>query len=114
SGLRDLRGSRGGQMSASRTELDMPLSVVILGSLGMVLILMFVPSLGLGVSLWGLLGAGMILLFGFLFVTVSSRLTGEVGSSSNPISGMTIATLLMTCLIFLALGRTVAHDPQVL
>ena len=41
----------------------------------------------------------MILLFGFLFVTVSSRLTGEVGSSSNPISGMTIATLLMTCLI---------------
>jgi uncharacterized oligopeptide transporter (OPT) family protein len=48
----------------------------------------------------------MILLFGFLFVTVSSRLTGEVGSSSNPISGMTIATLLMTCLIFLLLQRT--------
>src|SRR5262249_9893146 len=42
---------------------------------------------------------------GFLFVTVSSRLTGEVGSSSNPISGMTIATLLMTCLIFWLLGR---------
>src|SRR5439155_19085042 len=56
----------------------------------------------------------MILVFGFLFVTVSSRLTGEVGSSSNPISGMTIATLLMTCLIFLALGRTVANDPTVL
>jgi uncharacterized oligopeptide transporter (OPT) family protein len=48
----------------------------------------------------------MILLFGFLFVTVSSRLTGEVGSSSNPISGMTIATLLMTCLIFLLVGKT--------
>jgi hypothetical protein len=47
----------------------------------------------------------MILLFGFLFVTVSSRLTGEVGSSSNPISGMTIATLLLVCLIFLVLGR---------
>ena len=44
----------------------------------------------------------MILLFGFLFVTVSSRLTGEVGSSSNPISGMTIATLLLVCLIFLS------------
>src|SRR5207249_9389999 len=48
----------------------------------------------------------LILVFGFLFVTVSSRLTGEVGSSSNPCSGMTIATLLMTCLIFLVLGMT--------
>jgi len=47
----------------------------------------------------------MILVFGFLFVTVSSRLTGEVGSSSNPISGMTIATLLLVCLIFWAIGR---------
>jgi uncharacterized oligopeptide transporter (OPT) family protein len=45
-------------------------------------------------------------LFGFLFVTVSSRLTGEIGSSSNPISGMTVATLLLTCLIFLVLGWT--------
>ena len=59
-----------------------------------------------GLSLQGILGALMILLFGFLFVTVSSRLTGEVGSSSNPISGMTIATLLLTCLIFVLLGRT--------
>jgi uncharacterized oligopeptide transporter (OPT) family protein len=48
----------------------------------------------------------LIVLFGFLFVTVSSRLTGEIGSSSNPISGMTLATLLLTCLIFLALGWT--------
>src|SRR5207247_5659400 len=44
--------------------------------------------------------------FGFLFVTVSSRLTGEIGSSSNPISGMTVATLLLTCLAFLLLGWT--------
>src|SRR5438874_2455940 len=51
-----------------------------------------------------LLGAFLIVLFGFLFVTVSSRLTGEVGSSSNPISGMTIATLLLTCLIFVLIG----------
>ncbi len=49
-------------------------------------------------------GAAMIVLFGFLFVTVSSRLTGEIGSSSNPISGMTVATLLLTCLIFVLLG----------
>jgi uncharacterized oligopeptide transporter (OPT) family protein len=48
----------------------------------------------------------LIVLFGFLFVTVSSRLTGEIGSSSNPISGMTVATLLLTCLIFFLLGWT--------
>ena len=53
-----------------------------------------------------LLGALLIVVFGFLFVTVSSRLTGEIGSSSNPISGMTVATLLFTCLIFLLLGWT--------
>ena len=51
-----------------------------------------------------LVAALLIVLFGFLFVTVSSRLTGEIGSSSNPISGMTVATLLLTCLTFLALG----------
>jgi hypothetical protein len=84
----------------------MPMTVVLFGSIGLVLALAAVPQLGLGLSLNGLLGAVMILLFGFLFVTVSSRLTGEVGSSSNPISGMTIATLLMVCLIFLVLGRT--------
>ncbi|MGH9820490.1 MAG: OPT/YSL family transporter, partial [Pyrinomonadaceae bacterium] len=55
-------------------------------------------------------GAILIIILGFLFVTVSSRLTGEVGSSSNPISGMTVATLLITCLAFLALGWTAA-DP---
>src|SRR5204862_69010 len=48
----------------------------------------------------------LIVAFGFLFVTVSSRLTGEVGSSSNPISGMTVATLLLTCLVFLVIGWT--------
>jgi len=53
-----------------------------------------------------LLGAILIVVFGFLFVTVSSRLTGEIGSSSNPISGMTVATLLLTCLIFLIVGWT--------
>ena len=53
-----------------------------------------------------LAAAVLIVLFGFLFVTVSSRLTGEIGSSSNPISGMVVATLLLTCLIFLILGWT--------
>jgi uncharacterized oligopeptide transporter (OPT) family protein len=107
SGLRDLRASRAaGAEAAARTERDLSMNVVLFGSLGLVLALMFIPSLGLGLSLWGLLGALLILVFGFLFVTVSSRLTGEIGSSSNPISGMTIATLLMTCLIFLVLGQT--------
>ena len=53
-----------------------------------------------------LLGALLIVLFGALFVTVSSRLTGEIGSTSNPISGMTIATLMLTCLVFLIVGWT--------
>jgi uncharacterized oligopeptide transporter (OPT) family protein len=105
SGLRDLRASRAaGVEVTARTERDLSLNVVLFGSLGLVLVLMAVPALGLGFSPQGALGALMILLFGFLFVTVSSRLTGEVGSSSNPISGMTIATLLMTCLIFRIVG----------
>jgi putative OPT family oligopeptide transporter len=105
SGLRDLRSSTAGGPGAVRTERDMPMSVVVFGSLALVLALAAVPQLGLGLTLQGILGAIMILLFGFLFVTVSSRLTGEVGSSSNPISGMTIATLLLTCLIFVLVGR---------
>ena len=115
-GLRDLRASRAGGNGGAkpRTERDMPMTVVLFGSLGLVLVLAAVPQLGLGLSLNGLLGAVMILLFGFLFVTVSSRLTGEVGSSSNPISGMTIATLLLVCLIFLALGLTAKESPMVM
>ncbi len=89
-----------------RTSRDLPLSVVVLGSLALVAVLTIVPNVGLGLSLHGLVGAVLVVAFGFLFVTVSSRLTGEIGSSSNPISGMTVATLLLTCLIFLALGRT--------
>ncbi|HEV3440696.1 MAG TPA: OPT/YSL family transporter [Gemmata sp.] len=109
-GLRDLRASRAAASEGissviPRTERDMPMTVVIFGSLALVLIIAAVPQLGLGLNFFGLLGAAMILLFGFLFVTVSSRLTGEVGSSSNPISGMTIATLLLVCMIFLVLGR---------
>ncbi|MCS7269555.1 MAG: oligopeptide transporter, OPT family, partial [Gemmataceae bacterium] len=106
-GLRDLRASQhNGARSRLRTEQDMPISVVLLGSVGLVLALAAIPQLGLGLNTQGLLGAFLILLFGFLFVTVSSRLTGEVGSSSNPISGMTIATLLLVCLIFVVLGRS--------
>jgi putative OPT family oligopeptide transporter len=102
-GLRDLRatsraGVGGGVL---RTDEDLPIQVVLYGSLALVLAIMAAPQLHMN-----LLGAVLIVVFGFLFVTVSSRLTGEIGSSSNPISGMTVATLLLTCAIFLLLGWT--------
>jgi uncharacterized oligopeptide transporter (OPT) family protein len=88
-----------------RTERDLPMWVVVFGSLGLVIALAAAPAFGLGLNLIGVAGAVLILFFGFLFVTVSSRLTGEIGSSSNPISGMTVATLLLTCVILLGLAE---------
>jgi len=107
SGVRDLRGGDTGGVGGEvkRTERDLPIALVVSGSLGMVVALMALPQLGLGFTGGGLAGAVMILLFGFLFVTVSSRLTGEIGSSSNPISGMTVATLLFTCLVLVGLSE---------
>jgi hypothetical protein len=58
------------------------------------------------VNWFGIIAAALIVTLGFLFVTVASRITGEVGSSSSPISGMTVAALLITCLVFVAVGRT--------
>jgi putative OPT family oligopeptide transporter len=101
SSLGDLKGMAGGRGSLLRTERDMPISVVLYGSLGLVIVLWLIPQLQIN-----LIGAVMIILFGFFFATVSSRITGEIGSSSNPISGMTVATLLMTCLVFVVLGKT--------
>ncbi|MES1191321.1 MAG: oligopeptide transporter, OPT family [Steroidobacter sp.] len=91
----------GGSSSALRTEQDLSLKFVGIGLLVLIIWIMAAPSLHMN-----LLGALLIVIFGFLFVTVSSRLTGEIGSTSNPISGMTIATLLLTCLIFLLVGWT--------
>lgn len=111
SGIKDILA--GGAAKASgpkaRTDEDMPNSVVVVGSLLLVLAIAAAPGLGLGFGIKGILGAVLIVLFGFLFVTVSSRLTGEIGSSSNPISGMTVATLLLTCLIFVLLNQ---FDPN--
>ncbi len=84
-----------------RTERDLPIQLVAGGIGAMILAILFAPTLHMNLA-----GALLIVLFGFLFVTVSSRLTGEIGSSSNPISGMTVATLLLTCLIFLVVGWT--------
>jgi putative OPT family oligopeptide transporter len=99
-------GDKGSRAKLPRTARDLPLWVVGVGTLGLVAALAALPQLGLGFTLEGLVGATLIVLFGFLFVTVSSRLTGEIGSSSNPISGMTVATLLLTCLAFVAMGNT--------
>jgi putative OPT family oligopeptide transporter len=102
SGLAGVTASKGGTVKATlRTDEDIPLKWVVIGCLGIIAVITFATPLHMN-----LLGALLILVFGFLFSTVSSRLTGEVGSSSNPISGMAVATLLFTCLIFLAMGWT--------
>jgi putative OPT family oligopeptide transporter len=86
-----------------RTERDMPMWIVIGGSLVLALFLAVAPRMP---TQGNVLASILVVLFGFFFVTVSSRITGLIGSSSNPISGMTIATLILTCLIFVALGWT--------
>jgi uncharacterized oligopeptide transporter (OPT) family protein len=93
--------SAGSVKTALRTDQDIPLKWVLTGCLAIIAVITFATPLHMN-----LLGALLILVFGFLFSTVSSRLTGEVGSSSNPISGMAVATLLFTCLIFLVMGWT--------
>ncbi len=102
-GLADLRGSKAQSANAPRTDQDLSMKWVLGGIIALLIVIMIAPQLNLR---FNLLGALLIIGFGFLFVTVSSRLTGEVGSSSNPISGMTVATLLLTCLVFLLIGWT--------
>jgi putative OPT family oligopeptide transporter len=103
SGLADLRGTRHRDGVAQRTDKDLSMKVVLGGVIALLIIIMVAPQLHLQ---WNLLGAFLIVAIGFLFVTVSSHLTGEIGSSSCPISGMTVATLLLTCLAFLIVGWT--------
>jgi putative OPT family oligopeptide transporter len=100
-GLKDLKGGRPADESVPRTDRDLSMKYVVGG-----IILLLVGILAARSLHMNFLGAVLIVLFGFLFVTVSSRLTGEIGSSSNPISGMTVATLLLTCLVFLVIGWT--------
>ena len=102
-GLADLRMTRASAAGALRTDRDLSMKFVLGGIVLLLAAIMLAPQLNLR---WNLLGALLIVAFGFLFVTVSSRLTGEIGSSSNPISGMTVATLLLTCLVFLIIGWT--------
>jgi OPT family oligopeptide transporter len=101
-----LRRREGQAKQVLRTERDLPITVVLVGSLVLMLViavLPFIPGAGIGSKL--LLGL-LIVIFGFFFVTVASRVVGLIGSSSNPISGMTIATLMATCLVFIGIGWT--------
>jgi len=105
-GLADFRGGHATSDHVPRTDRDLSMKVVVGGTIVLVLSMIIVPQLNLQ---WNLLGALLIVVFGFIFVTVSSRLTGEIGSSSTPTSGMTVATLLLTCLVFLFVGWTGPH-----
>lgn len=100
--FKDLKESKThASQEKSRTEKDIPLVFVLIGSVVLVIFMAVIPSIPTN-----LLSAIMIVVFGFFFVTVSSRIVGLIGSSSNPISGMTIATLMATALIFVAIGWT--------
>lgn len=101
-GIRDFARARGPTADVvSRTDQDLPIRFVLFGTVALIVAIVLATPLRMNVG-----GALLIVIFGFLFVTVSSRLTGEIGSSSNPISGMTVATLLLTCAVFLFLGWT--------
>ncbi len=100
--LKDLSGRAAGAGQV-RTEREIPMSVVLIGTLVLGLFLAIAPRMPLQGNV---LAAVLIVVFGFFFAVVSSRITGLIGSSSNPISGMTIATLILTCLLFVALGWT--------
>lgn len=100
--FKDLKESRNEKASEkSRTEKDIPLVYVLVGSVALVAFMSIIPNIPTN-----FLSAVMIVIFGFFFVTVSSRIVGLIGSSSNPISGMTIATLMATSLIFVGIGWT--------
>ena len=106
-GFADMRASRVGQAVAARlrTEDDLPIALTVFGSAGLALVLAFLPQIGVN-----LLGGILIIIFGFFFTTVSSRICGQIGSSANPISGMTIASLIAISVIFLLLGWTQIDD----
>ncbi len=111
-GLKDVRAESGGQSTAAnRIDRDVSMRWVILGSL-MIIFLMWVlltfhPMKGARTEWYHNLLAGIfVTIFGFLFVTVAARISGLLGNSSNPVSGMSIATLMATCAVFFLAGWT--------
>jgi putative OPT family oligopeptide transporter len=111
-GLKDVRAEGGaGANTASRIERDMPMSWVVAGSAVIIMLLFALltvaPVKGTNTTWYQNLLAGiLVVIFGFLFVTVASRISGLLGNSSNPVSGMSIGTLMATCAIFLLAGWT--------
>ncbi len=111
SGIKNIRGGKAAKAEPIRTEDDFSMATALIGSALLVVLMFFflyfkpVPGAQLGV-VENLAASLLILFFGFLFVTVSSRIVGLIGSSANPVSGMTIATLMATSAIFLVAGWT--------
>lgn len=101
--------------SVKRTERDLNMKVVLIGSVALILIMAVLPFVPGDNFFSRLLLGVLVIIFGAFFVTVSSRIVGLIGSSNNPISGMTIATLMGTCLIFIAVGWTgKVYEPMAL
>ena len=97
-----LKGLKGGTKAGSlRTEQDLDMRLVLGGSLVLILVIWLLPAIPVS-----LIGALLVVVFGFFFATVSSRMVGLVGSSHNPVSGMAIATLLFSTLILKVTGNT--------
>jgi putative OPT family oligopeptide transporter len=97
-----MKSMKGGKnTSTERTAQDLPMNLILLGIVAMVFIIWVVPAIPVN-----LLGAAIIVVFGFFFATVSSRMVGLVGSSNNPVSGMAIATLLIATFAIKATGET--------
>ena len=98
-----------------RTEKDLDIKIVLFGSIALILLMAFIPMIpGNGILSKLLLGV-LVVVFGAFFVTVSSRIVGIIGSSNNPISGMTIATVMATCLVFIGIGWSgKTYEPMVL
>lgn len=97
--MKSMKGSQNG--GTLRTEKDLPMSFILVGIVAMVFIIWFVPAIPVN-----FMGALLIVVFGFFFATVSSRMVGMIGSSNNPVSGMAIATLLLATFAIKATGET--------
>ncbi|MGI8671151.1 MAG: OPT family oligopeptide transporter [Luteitalea sp.] len=100
--VKDFRTDQAGR-TQMRTERDLPASVVLGGTLLLAVVLAVAPGMP---TQGNPLAALLVIVFGFFFVTVASRIVGLIGSSSSPVSGMTIATLILTCTIFVSIGWT--------
>ncbi|HKD18214.1 MAG TPA: oligopeptide transporter, OPT family, partial [Thermoanaerobaculia bacterium] len=96
----------GGQKKTVRTEDDLGMGFVVIGSIVLALLITVLPRFPHGPFPGSLLMGLLVVIFGFFFVTVSSRIVGIIGTSSNPISGMTIATIMATCVVFVSIGWT--------